>query len=132
MTRQEFLRTFLTCVVFRPSTDLRRSDEQAIEQVSVLQLIANSEKYDDKTVLVAGFLRLETEGDVLYLHEEDYKHHLFKNRVWFARNDLVIAKAAEINNHYVTLIGTFSSKYKGHRSITSGGLRDITYARLTG
>lgn len=35
--------------------------------VSLIQLIANPEKYDGKQVAVVGFLRLEFEGNALYL-----------------------------------------------------------------
>ncbi len=42
--------------------------------VTLVQLIANPEKFDGKSIRVIGFLRLEFEGNVLYLHREDYEH----------------------------------------------------------
>ena len=130
MTRFEFLRSLLPSLMFNSFKDSQQPNEQPIEQLSLVKLIANPEKYDDKMILVDGFLRLEREGDVLYLHEEDYKYHLFKNGIWVVQNDLLMTKAGDLSNKYVTLVGTFGCRFKGHRSITSGSLNDITAAHL--
>jgi hypothetical protein len=39
----------------------------------MIQLIANPQAWDGKHVRVIGFLRLEFEGDALYLHREDLR-----------------------------------------------------------
>ena len=54
---------------------------QSNDPVSLIQLIANPEKYDGKQVQVVGFLRLEFEGNALYLHEDDYTNNLYGNAV---------------------------------------------------
>jgi len=39
-------------------------------------LIANPKDYHGKIVRVIGFVRLEFEGNAIYLHQGDYKHSL--------------------------------------------------------
>jgi hypothetical protein len=51
------------------------------ELVSLVRLMATPEKYDGKAVQVVGFLRLEFEGNGLYLHQEDYEHGITKRRM---------------------------------------------------
>jgi hypothetical protein len=45
--------------------------------------------FDGKLVRVIGFLRLEFEGNVLYLHREDYIHSILGNGVWVDVGPLV-------------------------------------------
>ena len=50
--------------------------------VTLVRLIANPEKFDGKLVRVIGFLRLEFEGNVLYLHREDYENAILGDGIW--------------------------------------------------
>jgi hypothetical protein len=101
------------------------------EVVSMVQLIATPEKFDGQEILVAGFLRLEFEGNCLYLHREDYEHLISKNAIWIVRNPVINAQRNALNMHYVVLMGTFNATRKGHLSLNSGSLTDITGARLS-
>jgi hypothetical protein len=96
------------------------------EIVSLVQLIATPEKYDGKAILVVGFLRLEFEGNVLYLHEEDYKHGITKNSVWVVRNVKINERTDALNMHYILLTGTFDAEHKGHMGLSNGSLKNIT------
>lgn len=98
------------------------------EEVSLMQLIATPERYDGKQVQVVGFLRLEFEGNGLYLHEEDYKHSITKNSLWIVRNPRIDMRSKALDMHYVMLIGTFTASRKGHMNLFSGSLTDITAA----
>lgn len=100
------------------------------EVISIVQLIAEPDKYDGKAVLVSGFLRLEFEGNILYMHKEDYEYGLYKNAVWIVRNKEIDENAHGVDLHYVELAGTFSAKEQGHRSLTSGSIRDIDSVRV--
>jgi hypothetical protein len=100
------------------------------EVVSLVRLIATPEKYDGKTVLVVGFLRLEFEGNGLYLHEQDYQHGITKNSVWVVRNEEINRQADALNMHYVMLMGTFDASHSGHMGPFNGSLKNITSARL--
>src|SRR6188472_601053 len=57
-----------------PSTGLIRT--------SIVSLLATPERYAGKTVRVHGFVRLEFEGDAIYLHKEDFDQRLTSNAIW--------------------------------------------------
>jgi hypothetical protein len=96
--------------------------------VSMIALIATPEKFDGKTVMVVGFLRLEFEGNCLYMHKDDYEHGIMKNGLWVFRNSVINAKSEALNMHYVLIVGTFEAKQKGHMGLFSGSLINITAA----
>ena len=100
------------------------------EIVSLVQLIATPERYDGRAVAVVGFLRLEFEGHCLYLHEEDYRHGIRKNAVWVMLNHTINDRSAELNMHYVILVGTFDAKHKGPMDPYSGSLVNVTAAKV--
>ena len=67
-----------------------------------------------------GFLRLEFEGDVLYLHREDYENGLLGNGIWVDVTPGITKQSTTLNMHYVLLEGVFSSSRRGHMSMWSG------------
>jgi hypothetical protein len=95
------------------------------EEVSLLQLIATPEKYNGKNISVVGFLRVEFEGNALYLHQEDYEQRIHKNSVWLGFEPKAIEEAKSLSMHYVFLVGTFDSVDKGHRAMFSGSIKQI-------
>jgi hypothetical protein len=71
--------------------------------VSLIQLIGNPDKYDGKSVRVIGFLRLEFEGDALYLHQEDFEHALTKNAIWVNAGPGMTKNRERLDKKYVLL-----------------------------
>ena len=98
--------------------------------VTLVQLIANPEKFDGKLVRVIGFLRLEFEGDVLYLHREDYENAILGNGIWVEVNPLIAKKRADLNMSYVLLEGVFNSRERGHMGMWSGELQQVRRAEV--
>jgi hypothetical protein len=98
--------------------------------VSLVQLIANPKDYDGKVVRVIGFMRLEFEGDGIYLHQDDYKHSIYKNGLWIDASDDMQKKKAELDQKYVLLEGTFNAKMTGHRGAWSGSIEKITRCQM--
>jgi hypothetical protein len=85
----------------------KHSANQQSIQVSLIQLISNPEKYDGKPVRLIGFLRLEFEGNALYLHREDYEQSL-PNGIWVdVPKDLSKDENRLLNNQYVICEGIF-------------------------
>lgn len=110
------------------ATRLSRAKNNPIaNSVSIVQLIATPEKYDHKVVQVMGFLRLEFEGDAIYLHEDDYRHAIFKNGLRVVTNPKIDMTARELNLHYVVLAGTFDADNQGNMGLNSGTITNITY-----
>lgn len=57
------------------------------ESISIIQLIANGEKYENKLVRIIGFVRFEFEGNAVYLTQEDYEHDLTSNGLWISLSE---------------------------------------------
>jgi len=95
----------------------------ALYEVSLVQLIADPEKYDGKQVQVSGFIHLEFEGNGLYLHRDDFKFRIPQNGVWVDMR--VGANFKGCQNSYVSIRGTFVAADHGHLGVWSGAIRDI-------
>jgi hypothetical protein len=107
--------------------------------VSMIRQLSNPMEFDEKPVVVAGFLRLEFEGNELYLHREDYEESLLKNGLWVELDPSVKDEANRLNMHYVTVRGNFFASSLGHMGLTSGTIliqqvraRPPTVARSNG
>ena len=98
----------------------------APQSVSMIQLIANPERFDGKRVKVVGFVHFELESSsAVYLHREDFEHGLLLNRLGADLRAEIAKGHAAINDHYVLLEGTFRA---GEYGFSSGALVDITSA----
>ncbi|MEG9436680.1 hypothetical protein JAO29_10965 [Edaphobacter sp. HDX4] len=96
------------------------------QDVSIIELIANPLKYDGKQVQLIGFLRLEFEGNAIYLHQEDFEHAISRNAIWIDRPaDLSEKQALDVNNRYIICQGTFKAGEHGHMGMFSGSLTHI-------
>ncbi len=84
----------------------QRPDEIAYN-VSIIRLIASPEKYHGKRVVVWGFLRLEFEGDTLYLHREDYERSLTANGIHLSLSESQRKPFKKYDRQYVVLSGVF-------------------------
>ena len=99
----------------------------AAEDVSMIQLIANPQTYDGKTVHLIGFIHLEFEGNVIYLHEEDFRHGLTKNGLWIdLPKGITQAQIKSINDQYVICTAQFEAKMHGHMGLNSGEVTHVT------
>jgi hypothetical protein len=98
--------------------------------VTVVQLIANPEKFDGKLIRVIGFLRLEFEGDVLYLHREDYENAILGDGISVDVTPDMTKQSKTLNMNYVLLEGIFSLSNRGHMGMWSGSITKIQRAEL--
>ena len=64
------------------ATESSHPANKSPELVSLIQLISTPKAFDGADVQVIGFLRLEFEGNALYLHKEDFEQRISKNSVW--------------------------------------------------
>jgi hypothetical protein len=97
---------------------------------TLIQLIANPEKFDGKLIRVIGFLRLEFEGDVLYLHREDYENAILGDGIWVDVTPEITKQSKTLNMNYVLLEGIFSSREHGHMGAWSGTITKVRRAQL--
>ena len=61
------------------TADNTDASSKLVGLVSLVQLIASPAEYDGNVVAVIGFLRLEFEGNELYLGRDDYRYAVTKN-----------------------------------------------------
>ena len=98
------------------------------ESVSIIQLIANGEKYENKLVRIIGFVKLEFEGNAIYINQEDYEHSLTSNGLWISISD-DFSKShknlKEFDKKYCLIEGVFTAKNKGHLGLWSGAVENI-------
>jgi hypothetical protein len=97
-----------------------------LDKVSLLQLLAQPEKYHEKEVLIIGYLHLEFEGHNLYLHKEDYDHGIIGNFIWVNSTEKMLTDIKRLNNKYVIIKGVFDAKAYGHMGLSAGTLKNIT------
>jgi hypothetical protein len=98
--------------------------------VTLVQLIANPQNFDGKLIRVIGFLRLEFEGNVLYLHREDYENAILGDGIWVDVTPEITKQSKTLNMNYVLLEGVFSSSDRGHMGMWSGAIKKIGRAQL--
>ena len=110
----------------------KNSANHDADDVSIIQLISNPEKYDGKVVRVIGVGNLEFEGDAVYLSRDDWKNWVCKNGLWIELGDDAtsynVAKCW--NGKYVIIEGTFEQESTGHFGMWSGAITDITRYEL--
>src|SRR5262245_25499828 len=75
--------------------------EPANERVTLLQMLAQPEKYDKKEIQIIGYLHLEFEGNGLYLHKEDYNHGIIGNVIWVEATEKMEKDKKDLNDKYV-------------------------------
>ena len=114
---------FLVCAIAVLLVAPMKAEEPT--DVTLVQLIANADKFDGRLIRVIGFLRLEFEGNVLYLHREDYENALLGNGIWVDVTPAMAKERAALNMNYVLLEGIFSSHDHGHMGMWSGAIRQI-------
>jgi hypothetical protein len=100
--------------------------DDSVHDVSLIQLIAQPEKFDGKPVRLIGFLRIEFEGNAVYLHREDFDHGISQNGVWIdIPSDMTDRQRREVNMRYVICAGVFSATNRGHMGMFSGALTKV-------
>jgi hypothetical protein len=122
--RTAFILLLLLCWFVQPVIAAEPLD------VSLIQLIASPKDYDGKVVRVIGFVRLEFEGNAIYLHQDDYKHGITKNGLWIDVTDDMRKKQAEIDQKYVLIEGTFIAKFTGHMGLWNGSIQKISRCEI--
>ena len=104
------------------------------EDVSIIALIANPDKYDQKSVRTVGAVNLGFESNIICVHAEDFKKGLLKNCLSvnfdYGKIDFPKDKWNRLNQNYVGIEGVFYKDYKGHMDGNSGGVHEITFIYL--
>ncbi|MFB9245123.1 hypothetical protein IV454_22240 [Massilia antarctica] len=97
-----------------------------LHDVSMIQLIANPQQFDGKSIRLIAYLNLEFEGNALYLHREDFDKALSSNAVWISLDDNQVRTSKKLSGGYVLVEGIFSAKERGHFGMFSGSVQQVT------
>jgi len=105
---------FSGCEVKDKAQITTKDSVQTTTDVSIIQLISNPEKFDGKYVRLIGFVRLEFEGDAIYLHEDDYKYGLTRNGLWLdVSEDYYRKDRQKFDQKYVLVEGPLAQNIGG-------------------
>lgn len=104
---------------------------------SLIQLLANPEKFDGKRVSVQGYLSMPEHrakdnyaGPTLFLHREDAEHLLLSNSIWVEPSAEMKRNSKELAGMYVAMGGRFRAGYAGHLFGTVGGITDVEFCNV--
>lgn len=118
----KFLKAVIVALMFLWTN----AESSELQNVSMIQLIANPQQYEGKPIRVMAFLHLEFEGNALYLHREDFEKSLLSNAVWISLDDQQIRTSKKFSGEYVLVEGVFSAKDQGHLGSFSGSIQQVT------
>lgn len=111
--------------------DTPNTANQCAKSVTMVQLIANPEKYDGELVRVIGVGNLELEGNCLSLSKEDLQYGV-GNRIWLELGERAIPyeEAKAYNGKYVIVEGFFDKDDTGHMGDFRGAIKNISRYQL--
>jgi hypothetical protein len=103
--------------------------QETVYWISMIEAIANPERYDCKRIVLCGFLSIGgPEGEYLYLHQEDYERGISKNGLTVNLSGYPEAK--KLNGKYVTIQGTFTAVPRNGRFPYAGSISNVTHVKL--
>ena len=109
----------------------KSANPASADHVSIVQLIANPERYDGKHIQLIGFLRIEFEGTAVYFHREDYEQGITRNALWVnIPTAMSKAQSDAVNGQYVICLGTFDAAHHGHMGLFSGEIKNVERLQL--
>lgn len=99
---------------------------------SLVQVLANQDHFDGKTIRLSGFLTVGFEDSAIYLSKDDALYHITANGLWieFEQESPIANNATDFDNKYVVLSGKFKKGHRGHLSLWQGSLVEVKEARL--
>lgn len=100
---------------------------------SMIDIIANKEKFHQKEVVITGYLSTEYEGTAIYFSIDDFKNRNTKNAIYvYFNQEEIVNLEKKIKNGYVQIYGTFNNQLNGHFNMFSGSLHSIKYISILG
>jgi len=130
------IKTILTCLMFTQTIfcfGQNTLDEP--KRQSIISLIANTENYIEKRVILRGFLNIAKEDMAIYLSKDDYVNYNTKNAIYLyiTIDDINRLDMGKMNKKYISIEGTFcipKFKDKNMDDRYVGALKNIEYVEL--
>ena len=122
-----FLGSFITLLLFVAAMGGSANNPK---RVSIIQLLANPEKFNTQKVSVEGFYSGNFENYAVYLSVDDARHSISANSIWIGglAKGVDTNRVEDVNNDFVLIEGTFhySSKGEGHLGGWASEITDVT------
>ena len=127
MLRRIFCLAFLLTLGCSPFVSCQAAEPEIAESVSLIQLIATPERYEGRLIQVVGFIRLQFEGNAIYLHREDYESGLTENGLWLDTRSCKTRprSSANFTKGYALVSARFTVTRRGHEDAYRGELYDV-------
>ena len=111
--------------------ETKNSANQLAEDVTMIELIANPEKYHGRLVRVIGVGNLEFEGNCIALSLDDLQNFT-GNVIWIELGNRAISyeDAKQYNGEYVIVEGFFDQYDCGHMDMFCGSIKDVSRYQL--
>ncbi len=87
--------------------------------VSMIQLIANPDRYHNKPVQVVGYVSFQFEDSSVCLHKEDSINGISRNCMWLKTDK------EKCNNVYAIVSGRFNKNNLGHMGAFGGAIEEV-------
>lgn len=95
------------------------SAETPAVPISVVQLLAQPDRFDGKLIRTIGYASFSFEETALFLTELDAKHKVYTNGLWLDTSKL---SSELLHEGYVLVEGTFDAKDRGHLGSWAGSI----------
>ena len=101
--------------------------KSSIKRISIIELIANPNKYHKKKVEVQGYFTNEFEGTAIYVSKNDFQTSIFKNGVYlyYAKGAMQRFGIDPPFQGYMTIVGIYNKDKKGSYNFFSGGFEEV-------
>ena|SRR5438270_326678 len=99
-------------------------------EVSMVQLLANPARFQNKLIQVEGYLHVKFEDECLYLSKEDADYLNGKHALWISYSDALSKRPNKPLDYFdckrVILIGIFNKNQTGHMGDEAGGITKVS------
>jgi len=101
-----------------------------VPNTSILQLIANPQKFDKKTVRFQGVVNIEFERNGIYLSKEHWENSVTSCGIWLDIDPKLAKSRKWANGKYFIIEGVFHAEDKGHMGLWMGSISNITLLQV--
>lgn len=110
------------------STINKENSTKKVEEISLVALISNPEKYHKKRIQIQGYFSYEHEGNAVYINKCDWENLLSKNGVYLQITSDFLEKEGIEKPYkgYVLIEGIFNKDKFGFGGLFSGTFEEVT------
>lgn len=97
---------------------------------SIVELIANPDSFNGKSVRIQGVINIGFENNSIYLSKEHWKHSITSCGIWMEIESKLAEERKWGNGKYFLIEGIFHADRKGHMGLFRGTISNIKMIQL--